>query len=1057
MTQSILKPALVAGEFDPKLLRPDMEQHQYGASKMRNVYLQPQGGFLRAPGWDFHDILVSHDVVDRITQGILLRLTLPYAPATSSDIYVVAINVRNGVEHFTSLEPELDYTVVGTVLTFNLALTQEFPGISSSPTPGTAEFYVVDLTSTDDAPDTEAVKALEFSFSLTQKYLFVFLPFLVHIYQKESGSWNLKASVNIPSPSETIPKITITQQLDSMLVFCNQFPTQHIQRRGSDTDWKVDEWLYNNIADKTFFDTAQAGLLLPPAYSYISGFFGDLPPNQWLPEQNHQESIVFDGFASPSNFSIFVDGVETGPIVYDTGATAATSHQLIFTTTGFTGNFLIQLKKDNAVWLSTLNIVRDASDATTATNIQTALNAHAYTLAGVTVVNSAANEFTITFAGADAGFLWSFRAFHEDEDTPLFLGGTKEYLEITQIGYPISEETQVNITEAIFALDKVNSPPLVVFNTSDSFIIAMTGDQDELKEWFFLEGLASVAGKTNTFVTAQKGKPATEAAFSTRGVSPRGFPRAGGFGQGRLWVCGSTELPQFLLSSIIGDPEDFDATEILDNFGIEVEGDTNSVAAFYQIKFGRHIQLFSDEAEFYVPVDTTRETITPTNISIQSSKTNKGTIEGLNVVESDGSSLFIQRDGRALLEFAFTQADVDYSVSNLGAFVPHILIDPIDLTYQVSQDITVANLLYVVIGAGDLLIFHYLKDGNVRGWTHRETEGDFKSIERIGDDVVAIFGRDIDGAGGKLFLEEQNYLSHVDSGKIEQGVSVTTVNSGISHLNGEEVDIMADGAYYGRETLSAGTINFVDNQGAPRTVSSYEVGLPFPIVDGGDGHVWVQTLPAALEDRNGSVMANKVQVMRVDGSVEDTQNLRVRADQDRNFPALDQTTQMDFDANFLDADTYQLTINGENSGVITFSTTPATNITNIKSALEAMSLFSSGDVVVTTLSGASDQMVIAFQAGAAGTEYVMTPSVVTGTGVLDLTDKQTGREAIRARDNTVLFPNDKSDLFDSTGLKYSGDFRVEGLLGYSKRGQVSLTQNVPGDLNVTNLIMQVRT
>jgi hypothetical protein len=1051
------KYAFVAGELDPKLIRPDMEQYRYGADKMRNVYLQPQGGFIRAPGWDFHVALDSYDVVDRITHTNLKRIPLSYSPATSSDIYVVAITTRGEYEFFTPLVAELDYTLSGSTITLTTKVASQYPGISTTGASGTAEFYVVDLTSTAPAPDTEGVKVIEFKFSLGQEYTLVFLPFMIQIFRRVAGVWTLQSTENFPAPSVSVPKITTTQQLDSLLIFGHQFPTQHLQRKGSHTDWEVTDWVFKNIANKTFFDTPQAGKLLPSAYSWVQGYYSG-SPEQWTNEVAHQENMALYNFSTGNTLSMYLNGEETTAFEYNTTATAVTSHQVVLTTTGLTGNFLIQLKKDNAVWLSTGTIVRDASGATTATNIQTALNAHAYAGGGVTVVNSATNQFTITFAGADTGALWSFRLFYEDEDTPIVRGDVTDYLEVTQIGYPISNEMQVNMTEAIYALEGVTSPPLVVKDTNLTYTIILIGEGDDSREWLFLEGQAvrwSDPSNYVTFVPLVKGKPATEASFSTKGWFPRGYPRCGGFFQGRLWVAGTTELPQFLFGSRVNAPEDFDSTEVIDGWGIEVEGDTNSVAAFFQMKIGRHLQLFSDDAEFYVPVDSTRTAITPSNISLRRT-TNKGTIEGLNLAESDGSTLFIQRDGRALHEFTYTDGEEAYSTSNLGALAPHLLVAPLDMTYQVSQDITVTNLLYVVTSAGDLAVFHYLKDGNVRGWCSRSTEGGFKAIERVADNVVAIVSRNIDGAGGKLYLEEQNYSSHVDCGKVASGVSVTSVSSGISHLDGEEVDIMVDGVYYGRQVLASGTVNFLNHDGSARTVTSYEIGLPFPIVDGGDAQVWVRTLPFFTDDIRGSSMNRKVKIYRVDASVLNTQTLRVRHDFDKEYPARNQITQMDF-TGFLGADTYQLSVNGENTGVITYSATPATNITNITSALEALGLLSPGDVVVTTLSGASDQMVITFQAGAAGKPYTLTPMVVSGSGALNLTNQVLGRVALRPRDNAMVFIDDTSNAFDSTGTKFSGDLRVEGLLGYSKRGQISFTQNIPGDLNVTNVIMQART
>lgn len=1044
MAIHVLRTAFTSGELDPKLIRPDMEQYQYGASKMRNVFVQPQGGFFRRPAYDFQVALVKHEFArfDLGRTGTTQEITSEgWGISDEDDVIVIQVETRNGVEFYRELLPISEFTVVigGGPTEFIVIKSSLSSTVNSSET---SEFIVVHTSATVPALGTDNVKGFEFNFSQDQKYLVVFLEHTFHIFKDVAGVWTLQATEGTVFTNDVVLKLTRTHQLDSMLLFTHQCPTQHLQRQGSDTDWEIESFEFINRPKRKFSDFEIIPITIPTDYFEPAGAeFG----------VNHKELMAFFDFTTLDVYTIFADGEETIQVQYDTSANLITNHKVRITSDGTSGfTFWLRLDKDYAETQITGAITRDASDATTASNIQTALRALSHTAAGdIDVTVASTNVFDIEFTGADAGIIWDlFNDFGSSFITELTT---------TNVGYPVTEQTVLNLTEALMALDVVMGVPRVALTSSTSVSILMGGDGtgDDRQFWTFTSGTTDFTSADNrlVFTTSVKGELRVEDSWSTDGSTPRGYPRCGQFFQGSLFLAGSTDLPQTAWKSRTGNPQDFDNSSLDDDFGFAIDGDTNTVAAFYAMNAGRHLQLFSDEAEYYFPVSTNTTPITPSNATIRRTTT-LGSIEGFNLVEEDGVVMFMHRGGTSLREFVFTDTQLAYETFDLSALAPHLLNDPKVIDYQSSLSINNANYLYVVNGDGSMAVLNLLRKENVNAWVLSTTEGLFKDLIVVGDDVLAIFSRTIDGGTSRLFLELQNFASKVDAGASASGVSVTSVSSGLSHLNGEEVDIIVEGTYYGRETLVGGTINFVDILGDPRTVTSWNIGLPFPIVDGGDGQDWVQTLPLALNTQRGSTYGKKIRLMQTDISVINTKSLRIRHDADQTFDAVDQITQMDF-VGFLNGDTYQLTVNGENTASITFSTNPATNATNIKNALVALIQFDSSDITVADLAGNSDQMVITFRDDAAGALYVITPSTTTA-GTLNLTDQCTGSPAIRPRDNVITFRNLGKGLLGAIDDGFTGDKRIEGILGWSTRGQISFTQNEPLDMNVTNVVMKVR-
>jgi hypothetical protein len=87
--------------------------------------------------------------------------------------------------------------------------------------------------------------------------------------------------------------------------------------------------------------------------------------------------------------------------------------------------------------------------------------------------------------------------------------------------------------------------------------------------------------------------------------------------------------------------------------------------------------------------------------------------------------------------------------------------------------------------------------------------------------------------------------------------------------------------------------------------------------------------------------------------------------------------------------------------------------------------------------------------------WVLTSESISGSGAIYLTTVDLGEAADIPLDNDISFRKLGRALMNQQAGLFSGDKRVEGLLGWSKRAQLSFTQNESAEMNITNIMMNV--
>lgn len=351
---------------------------------------------------------------------------------------------------------------------------------------------------------------------------------------------------------------------------------------------------------------------------------------------------------------------------------------------------------------------------------------------------------------------------------------------------------------------------------------------------------------TATVIETLSGTAATidwaEAAFS----SVRGYPANVAFHQDRLVIGGSRDLPNRLWFSKSGDLFNFDLGTGLDDESIEFAILSDQVNAIRGIFSGRHLQVFTSGAEWMV----TGDPLTPSSVQLnRQTRVGSRTDRYIPPVTVDGATMFVARNGNEIREFLYTDVEQAYQATDLALVSRHVLGRPVDQDFDALR-----RLLFIVRDDGKFATLTIYRAEQVAAWTLHETMGKVKSVSVVGDDVYMLVER-----GGSYFIELFDDELNLDSALRGEASVPATEWSGLDHLEGKSVTIVADGVSVGEKTVGAGKITLDE------PAITVEIGLPYT-------HVVEPLPPAAAGD---GMMVRKIRMVEAIFRVQETQALRL--------------------------------------------------------------------------------------------------------------------------------------------------------------------------------------
>ena len=333
----------------------------------------------------------------------------------------------------------------------------------------------------------------------------------------------------------------------------------------------------------------------------------------------------------------------------------------------------------------------------------------------------------------------------------------------------------------------------------------------------------------------------------------RGWPRTCTFHESRLFFGGSRARPSTIWGSKVALFFDFNPDQAYDDDAVEATLDTNSLNVITDLISGRDLQVFTTGGEFYVPQQGL-EPITPTNFFVKVVSRN-GSREGIRVQQLQSGTLYIQRQGKALNEFQYSDSTASYISTSISLLSSHLMNNPIEMALRKATSTDESDSLLLLNSDGTIAAYSILRQQNVIAPSRITTNGQIKDVGVDIEDIYVVTKRTFDGVD-TYFVEVFDENTYTDCSF--QGGAAASATS-LPH-EGATVNVIADGNVLADVTVTGGVATFE----RPST-TSYEVGLGFNVV--------IKTLPFEPRMSVGVRTGFKKRILEVNALLHETQHL----------------------------------------------------------------------------------------------------------------------------------------------------------------------------------------
>lgn len=338
----------------------------------------------------------------------------------------------------------------------------------------------------------------------------------------------------------------------------------------------------------------------------------------------------------------------------------------------------------------------------------------------------------------------------------------------------------------------------------------------------------------------------------------RGWPRCGSIHQGRLILGGLRSRPSTMLGSKVGQYFDFNKGTSLDDEGLNVTIDGDQVNAILQVVSGRHLQLFTSGGAF---VALTAPPLTPKNLALDR-QTKRAIKEFVPTAEIDGVELYVEKTGRSLREFVFTDVEQAYNADLASLLAPHLIRDPVALAVAPGTSEAGADYVFLVNSDGTAACLNTLRNQEIAGYTLFETDGRFLDVAVLeSGQVYFVVERTIAGTA-RYFIERLDRAARVDGAKIYAAGFPIATATGLAHLEGKTVRAIRDGFVEQPKVVASGQIAL----DAPAQ-ASLQVGLHFD--------AYVDLLPVEGKLADGTMIGRRARTVAATLRVDKTAALSV--------------------------------------------------------------------------------------------------------------------------------------------------------------------------------------
>lgn len=327
-----------------------------------------------------------------------------------------------------------------------------------------------------------------------------------------------------------------------------------------------------------------------------------------------------------------------------------------------------------------------------------------------------------------------------------------------------------------------------------------------------------------------------------------GWPAAVTFYGNRLTFGGPTAYPDRIDGSMVGDFENMspstmnsagtDNTTVADDNAYTFSLSADDVNAIMWLRNDENGLIAGTAGgEWLVRASNANEALTPSNV-----KADRSTTEGCSAiapVRAGKALLFAQRKGRKLHELAYVFEDNGLRAPDMTTAAEHMLRGGLaDMAYQAEPQ----SVVWMPRADGTLIGFTYEREQEVLAWHRHVAGGAFGSGQAVvetsaaipapandADELWIVTKRTVNGGTVRtveymdpIWNEERDKVDafFVDCGATYSGAS-TNVVSGLNWLEGQTVEVLADGAAHSDCVVTAGKVTL------SRNATKVQVGLGY--------------------------------------------------------------------------------------------------------------------------------------------------------------------------------------------------------------------------------------
>lgn len=297
---------------------------------------------------------------------------------------------------------------------------------------------------------------------------------------------------------------------------------------------------------------------------------------------------------------------------------------------------------------------------------------------------------------------------------------------------------------------------------------------------------------------------------------PNGYPRTGSLYQQRLFTGGSIGFPQSVWFSELGNPYSFEIGADAD-MGYEMRLVSDQANPILNLASGRAVLALTSWAEFSLGGEGGIAPATVTAIN----QSNFGSSD-VTPCRLGNELLFVNRSGLKIRAMAADRFDANqYAAPDITALAEHITESGI---VEIDAQTDPESLVWCVRNDGVMATCTLDRDNEVVAWARQVTDGLFESvcIVPFGESysVWAVVKRTISGADVRN-IERFDWSLLTDSALTATSGSATDTWTGLDHLEGKTVKVVADGIYQTDKVVTGGSIT-IDTPAL-----SVEIGLPY--------------------------------------------------------------------------------------------------------------------------------------------------------------------------------------------------------------------------------------